>query len=39
MPCGEIGGAQATTRSTPATFGTTVVISDDAISGYRPPGA
>ena len=33
MPAAARGGAQATTRATPATFGTATVMIDDAISG------
>ena len=38
MPWPLRGGATATTRRTPAALGTTIVMSDDAISGYNPPG-
>ncbi len=33
MPCPSRGGALATTRSTPATFGTTTVMKADASIG------
>ena len=32
------GGAQATTRATPAAFGTATVMNEEPISGYSPPG-
>ena len=38
MPAPLRGGAQATTRPTPATLGTATVMTDEPISGYLPPG-
>ena len=34
----RIGGVQATTRGTPATFAVMIVMCADAVSGYLPPG-
>ena len=33
-----IGGVQAATRPTPATFAVTIVMCAEAVSGNRPPG-
>ena len=37
-PCPLMGGEQATTLGTPATFGVITVMWADASMGYRPPG-